>query len=34
VSQVLAWTLTVSGSGTLNVSFTPSQLPYIKGLTQ
>ena len=34
VSQVLAWTLIVSGSGTLNANFTPSQLPYIKGLTQ
>src|ERR1700694_3540978 len=34
VSQVLAWTLIVSGSGTLNANFTPTQLPYIKGLTQ
>jgi hypothetical protein len=34
VGQIIAWTLTVSGSGTLNVSFTPSQLPYMKGLTQ
>ena len=34
VGQVIAWTLTVTGSGTLNVSFTPNQLPYMKGLTQ
>jgi hypothetical protein len=34
VGQIIAWTLNVSGSGTLNVSFTPSQLPYMKGLTQ
>ena len=34
VGQVIAWTLTVNGSGTLNAGFTPSQLPYMKGLTQ
>jgi hypothetical protein len=34
VGQVIAWTLTVNGSGTLNASFTPSNLPYMKGLTQ
>jgi hypothetical protein len=34
VGQVIAWTLTVNGSGTLNVTFTPNQLPYMKGLTQ
>lgn len=34
VSQVVAWTLSISGSGTLNATFSPNQLPYIKGLTQ
>jgi hypothetical protein len=34
VGQVIAWYLTVNGSGTLNVSFTPNNLPYMKGLTQ
>jgi hypothetical protein len=34
VGQVIAWTLTVNGSGTLNAVFSGSQLPYIKGLTQ
>jgi len=34
VGQVIAWTLIVNGSGTLNVSFTPVNLPYMKGLTQ
>jgi hypothetical protein len=34
VGQVVAWTLTVNGSGTLSASFTPNQLPYMKGLTQ
>ena len=34
VGQVIAWTLTVNGSGTLNASFNASHLPYIKGLTQ
>lgn len=34
VGQVIAWTLTVNGSGTLNANFTPGNLPYMKGLTQ
>jgi hypothetical protein len=34
VGQVIAWTLTLNGSGTLNANFTPTQLPYMKGLTQ
>ena len=34
VGQVIAWTLTVNGSGTLNANFSPNQLPYMKGLTQ
>jgi len=34
VGQVIAWTLTVNGSGTLNANFTPANLPYMKGLTQ
>ena len=34
VGQVIAWTLIVNGSGTLNASFTPTNLPYMKGLTQ
>jgi hypothetical protein len=31
---VIAWTLIVNGSGTLNANFVPNNLPYIKGLTQ
>jgi len=34
VGQVIAWTLIVNGSGTLNAGFTASNLPYMKGLTQ
>ena len=34
VGQVLAWTMTIGGSGTLTSKFTPNQLPYMKGLTQ
>jgi hypothetical protein len=34
VGQVLAWTITISGTGTLTAKFTPNQLPYMKGLTQ
>jgi Flp pilus assembly protein TadG len=34
VGQVIAWTLLVNGSGTLNAVFSTNQLPYIKGLTQ
>jgi hypothetical protein len=34
VGQVIAWTLTVNGTGTLNANFSANRLPYIKGLTQ
>jgi Flp pilus assembly protein TadG len=34
VGQVVAWTLQINGSGTVNVTFDPTHLPYIKGLTQ
>jgi hypothetical protein len=34
VGQVIAWYLTVNGSGTLIANFTPSNVPYMKGLTQ
>jgi Flp pilus assembly protein TadG len=34
VGQVIAWTLTMNGNGTLNANFTANRLPYIKGLTQ
>jgi hypothetical protein len=34
VGQVIAWTLTVNGNGTLNANFSANRLPYIKGLTQ
>ena len=34
VGQVIAWTLTVNGTGTLNATFSANRLPYIKGLTQ
>jgi len=34
VGQVIAWTLTVNGNGTLNVNFSANRLPYMKGLTQ
>ena len=34
LGQVIAWTLTVNGSGTLNATFNATRLPYIKGLTQ
>ena len=34
VGQVIAWSLSISGTGTLAANFTPNQLPYIKGLTQ
>jgi Flp pilus assembly protein TadG len=34
VNQVIAWTLTVNGSSTLNVTFNANQVPYMKGLTQ
>jgi hypothetical protein len=34
VNQVIAWTLTVNGSSTLNVTFNGNRVPYMKGLTQ
>ena len=34
VGQVVAWTLKIDGSGTVNVAFDPTHLPYLKGLTQ
>jgi hypothetical protein len=34
VNQIIAWTLAVNGSGTLNATFNASRLPYLKGLTQ
>jgi hypothetical protein len=34
VNQVIAWTLTVNGSSTLNVTFNANRVPYMKGLTQ
>lgn len=34
VNQVIAWTLTVNGASTLNVTFNANQVPYMKGLTQ
>jgi hypothetical protein len=34
LGQVVAWTLQINGSGTVNVTFDPTHLPYIKGLTQ
>jgi hypothetical protein len=34
VGQVIAWTLQVNGTGTLNANFSANRLPYIKGLTQ
>jgi hypothetical protein len=34
VGQVVAWTLQVNGSGTVNVTFDPTKVPYTKGLTQ
>jgi Flp pilus assembly protein TadG len=34
VNQVIAWTLALNGSGTLNATFSANRLPYLKGLTQ
>ena len=34
VGQVVAWTLTVNGNGTLNETYNPNLLPYMKGLVQ
>jgi hypothetical protein len=31
---VVAWTLTVNGNGTLNETYNPNLLPYMKGLVQ
>ncbi len=32
--QIVAWTLLINGNGNVNATFSPNQLPYIKGLTQ
>ena len=34
VGQIVAWTLLINGTGTVNVTFDPTHLPYMKGLTQ
>jgi hypothetical protein len=34
VGQVVAWSLGITGTGTLTANFTPNQQPYMKGLTQ
>src|SRR5438132_1285408 len=34
VGQVVAWTLLINGNGTVNETFDPTKLPYMKGLTQ
>jgi hypothetical protein len=34
VGQVIAWTVTINGTGSVQANFNPNQLPYIKGLTQ
>lgn len=34
VGQIVAWTLTVNGNGTLNETYNPTLLPYMKGLVQ
>jgi hypothetical protein len=34
LGQIVAWSLQVNGSGTVNVTFDPSKVPYMKGLTQ
>jgi Flp pilus assembly protein TadG len=34
VGQVVAWSLSITGAGTVTANFTPNQLPYMKGLTQ
>jgi len=33
VGQIIAWTVTINGTGSVQANFNPSQLPYIKGLT-
>jgi hypothetical protein len=30
----VAWTLLINGNGTVNETFSPNALPYLKGLTQ
>jgi hypothetical protein len=34
VGQIVAWTLLINGNGTVNETFNPASLPYMKGLTQ
>ncbi|HEY9287121.1 MAG TPA: pilus assembly protein TadG-related protein [Candidatus Dormibacteraeota bacterium] len=34
VGQIVAWTLTLNGSGNLNETYSPSAVPYMKGLIQ
>jgi Flp pilus assembly protein TadG len=34
VGQVVAWTLVINGNGTVNETFDPAKLPYMKGLVQ
>ena len=34
VGQVVAWTLLINGNGNVNETFDPTQVPYMKGLTQ
>jgi hypothetical protein len=34
VGQIVAWTLLLSGGAPINELYNPSQLPYLKGLTQ
>ena len=34
VGQIVAWTLEINGNGTVNETFDPTKLPYMKGLTQ
>ena len=34
VGQIVAWTLLINGNGTVNETFDPTKLPYMKGLTQ
>jgi hypothetical protein len=34
VGQIVAWTLLINGNGTVNETFDPTKLPYMKGLIQ
>jgi len=34
VGQIVAWTLLINGNGTVNETFNPASVPYMKGLTQ